>query len=207
MLPWRLEGDLIAQLMRGGLDTREFDEIDTSALSAADILGLEAALPRVVDTSGNRFRITVSGHDCDSRSDAAHALADWANNSEPKWAARYTTRDFGAIGRISSFDTRVTTPPGLGSLGVLVSLAEVPRSEFVMTKESFLEGRLGLIQRIENRVCGIPALLDQAREDVVKTQETITETDQRIGQPFCHGPSTASRMSAVTGSTRSAVTT
>ena len=147
----------------------------------ADILGIEAALPRMIDTGGDRFRITINGHDYDSHSDAAHALADWARGSELKWAARYTTHDFGAIGRISSFNIRVATRPGLGSIDVLVSLADVPRSVFVMTKESFLKGGLGLIQRVQNHVSGIPALLDQAHEDA----------EQRIGRPFRHSQALA----------------
>ncbi|MEZ5214681.1 MAG: hypothetical protein R2692_08360 [Microbacterium sp.] len=37
-----------------------------------------------------------------------------------------------------------------------VSLPEVPRSGFTLPKESFLDAGLGLVQRIENRVSGIP---------------------------------------------------
>ena len=236
----------IAQLMRGRLDTREIDEIDTSALSAAeakaissgnplllehstvqsevnrlrrlhrahgrnedmlahtraravadaeratiDITGLEAALPRITDTSGDNFRIVIAGQEYDGRADAAHALATWAHGSDLKWAARYVTRDFGVIGRISSFDIHLTTRPGLASLDVLVSLDKVPRSVFVMSKESFLDGGVGLIQRIENRVSGIPALLDQARADLERSNETFAEVAERIGQPFRHAQALA----------------
>lgn len=236
----------IAQLMRGRLDTREIDEIDTSALSAAeakaissgnplllehstvqsevnrlrrlhrahgrnedmlthtraravadaeratsDIAGLQAAMPRITDTSGDSFRIIIAGQEYDGRADASHALAAWVHGSDLKWAARYVTRDFGIIGRISSFDIHLATRPGLTSLDVLVSLDRVPRSVFVMSKESFLDGGVGLIQRIENRVSGIPALLDQARADLERAQETITEVAERIGQPFRHAKALA----------------
>lgn len=148
-----------AQLLRGKINAREIEEIDTSALSAAeakaiasgnplllehsvilnevnrlrrlqrahernedmlahtgnrarsaaeraaaDIRGLEAAAPRMIDTSGDRFRITLGTRDYDSRSEAAHALAAWMGDSGLKWLPRYGHKDFGIIGRISSFD-------------------------------------------------------------------------------------------------------
>jgi len=229
----------IAQLMRGRLDTREIEEIDSSALSAAeakaissgnplllehstvqnevsrlrrlerahgrnenmlihtrqrargdaeraeaDIRGLEAALPRVIDTSGDRFRMDIVGDHYDSRVDAAHALARWAHNSDLKWAPRYGSRDYGTVGTISGYDIHIASHSGLGSLDIEVTLKGVPRSGFTLSRESFLEGGVGLIQRIENRASGIPGLLTHARDDLAEAQQTITEAEQRIGQPF-----------------------
>lgn len=124
--------------------------------AAADIRGLEAAAPRMTDTSGDRFRITLGTRDYDSRSEAAHALAAWMGDSGLKWLPRYGHKDFGIIGRISGFDIHVEARSGLATLDVTVSLPEVPRSGCTMPKESFLEAGLGLLQRIENRVSGIP---------------------------------------------------
>lgn len=232
----------IAQLMRGSLDSREIEEIDSSALSAAeakaissgnplllehstvhtevqrlrrlerayrrnesmlthardrasdharraasDIEALQAVLPRVVDTSGEKFRIELRGRTYTSRTDAAHALATWAHDSDLKWAPRYASRDYGAIGKISSFDVTVSTSPALGAEPmVTVRLDGVPRSGFVMTRQAFLDGGVGLIQRIENRASGIPSLLDQARDDLTSAEQERDDAEQRIGQPFRH---------------------
>lgn len=232
----------IAQLMRGRLDTREIEEIDSSALSAAeakaissgnplllehstitnevtrlrrlerayhrnqsmlvhtrdrasddarrteaDITALEAALPRVRDTSGDCFGIDLAEKSYTSRADAAHALAEWAHSSDLRWAPRYQTRDYGTIGTISGFGITLSTRPALGGdLVVNVALAGVPRSGFILTREAFLDGGVGLIQRIENRVSGIPALLDAARTDLVAAEDAIGEAEKRIGQPFRH---------------------
>ncbi|WP_246846538.1 helicase [Humibacter ginsenosidimutans] len=232
----------IAQLMRGRLDTREIEEIDSTALSAAeakaissgnplllehstiqnevtrlrrlerawhrnqsmlihtrdranddvrraetDIAGLEDALPHIVDTSGDRFRITLGSKPYDSRADAAHALAGWAHTSDLKWAPRYATHDYGVIGTISGFDITVSTSPAFGGdLMVHVGLAGVPRSGFVLDRETFLGSGVGLIQRIENRLTGIPALLDHARTDLITAQEAAADASERVGQPFRH---------------------
>ncbi len=231
----------IAQLMRGKLDSREIEEIDSSALSAAeakaissgnplllehstvqnevsrlrrlerahqrnenmlihtrqdaqhaadrataDITGLEAAVPRVTDTSGDRFRIRLHDRSYDSRVDAAAALARWANNTDLKWAPRYTSRDYGLVGSISGFDIHLALRPGLAGAEINVTLDGVPRSTFSIGRDTLLEGGVGLIQRIENRVSGIPTLLDHARADLTAAQQTVTDASQRIGQPFRH---------------------
>ena len=51
---------------------------------------------------------------------------------------------------------------------------------------ALLDGQVGLIQRIENRVSGIPTLLAAAREDLAAAQQTVADAGQRIGQPFRH---------------------
>ncbi|MGA2455025.1 MAG: helicase-related protein [Solirubrobacteraceae bacterium] len=231
----------IAQLMRGRLDSREIEEIDSSALSAAEakaissgnplllehstlsnevtrlrrlerayqrnehmlthtrreaqhaaerasdqIAGLEAALPRVIDTSGERFRIQLHDHSYDSRVQAAAALARWANNTGLKYAPRYTKRDYGTIGQISGFEIQLAVRPGLGGLEAEITLDGVPRSTFRIDIDTLLDGQVGLIQRIENRVSGIPTLLASAREDLATAQQTVVDAGQRIGQPFRH---------------------
>ncbi|MGI8697141.1 MAG: helicase-related protein [Mycobacteriales bacterium] len=231
----------IAQLMRGRLDAREIEEIDSSALSAAeakaissgnplllehsivhselsrlrrlerahtrndnmlihaqqraqhdaqrataDIDALDAALPQVKDTGGDEFRIQLGGTSYPSRADAAHALTRWADNSDLKWASRHAARDYGAIGQISGFDIHLATRPGLAVPNVDIQLGGVPRSEFTLTRGAFLDGGVGLIQRIENRVSGIPTYLQQAHDDLAKAELTITDANQRIGQPFRH---------------------
>lgn len=236
----------IAQLMRGRLDTREIEEIDSSALSAAeakaissgnplllehstiqnevtrlrrlerahqrnesmlahtrdrarsdarraeaDVEGLEAAAPHVRDTSGEKFRMRLNGRDYESRVDAARALMTWAHEAGLKWAPAYSNRDHGVIGQISGFDIRLAARGTLGTLMIEITLDNVPRSGFSMSRESFLEGGSGLIQRIENRVSGIPSLLEQARSDLVDAQQAAADAETRLGKPFKHATALA----------------
>ncbi len=183
----------IAQLMRGRLDTREIEEIDSAALSAAeakaissgnplllehsvlknevtrlqrlerahqrneqmlhhtqtdaetrirrttaDIAALETALPRLVDTTGDRFRMEVHGYGYNSRSDAAAALTAWAGTVDLRWAPRHATRDYGTIGRISSYPIQATLRPGLTGPEVHLALGGVPGSLTIITRDAFL---------------------------------------------------------------------
>jgi hypothetical protein len=154
--------------------------------AATEIAGLEAALPRVIDTSGERFRIQLHDRSYDSRVQAAAALARWANSTGLKHAPRYTKRDYGPIGQISGFEIQLAVRPGMGGLEAEITLDGVPRSTFRIDSDTLLDGQVGLIQRIENRVSGIPTLLAGAREDLAAAQQTIADAGQRIGQPFRH---------------------
>lgn len=146
----------------------------------------------MTDTSGEKFRIELRGRTYTSRADAAHALASWAHDSDLKWAPRYASRDYGAIGQISGFDVAVATSPALGAEPMVhIRLDGVPRSGFTISRESFLAGGVGLIQRIENRAAGIPSLLEQARTDLDHAAAERAEAEQRIGQPFRHAQALA----------------
>lgn len=232
----------IAQVMRGRLDSREIEEIDSTAvLSAAEakaissgnpllleqstvqaevsrlqrlerahgrneamltatrdrahtdadrardhIDQLNAVLPRLVDTAGDRFRIRIGDATYTSRADAADAVAGWTREARLQWAPRHGSRDYGILGAISGFDIEVSTQAGLGSVEVTVALAGVPGSRFVIDHGAFCEGGVGLVQRIENRASGIPTYLDHAEKLSTEAEQTIRDTDERIGRPFRH---------------------
>src|SRR6218665_2667445 len=120
-----------------------------------------------------------------------HALPAWMGDSGLKWLPRSGHKNFGIIGRLSGFDIHVEARSGLAALDVTASLPEVPRSGFTMPKESFLEAGLGLAQRLENRVSGIPALVERGREDRGEAEQTVADTQQRLGQPFRHAQALA----------------
>lgn len=163
--------------------TRDRARVDARR-AQADIEGLEAVMPRVRDTSGDRFRMRLHGRDYDSRVDAGHALMTWARDSGFRSAPSYASREYGVIGSISGFDIQLSAQPMLRTLMVEIGLVGVPRGGFSMSREAFLDGGTGLIQRIENRVSGIPALLEQARSDGDAAQQSAAEAQARLGLPF-----------------------
>ena len=147
---------------------------------------LEAALPRAVDLSGDRFRIEIGGQVVGSRADAAQALAAWTARVGIRWLPRHATRDFGTIGRISSFPITLHAHPGINGPDIEIRLADVPRSTIHLSHETFLAGGIGLIQRVENRVAGIATLLGQALADHARSERLLQESEARTGLPFKH---------------------
>lgn len=232
----------ISQLMRGSLDTREAEEIDSAALSAAeakaissgnpllleqstlqsevtrlrrlgrahsrnqsmlihtrdqttstidrhrsDIAGMEAALPRIADTSGEKFAITVDGTLLDSRADAGQAIAIWAQRAGLQYAPTHRSRDYGTLGSISGFEITASTHPQMGGRpAVTLSLHGLPRSSITVESATVLDGSVGLVQRIENRLAGTTTTLEKTRTELTEAEQTLADATARIGKPFKH---------------------
>jgi hypothetical protein len=151
-----------------------------------DLDDLRAVLPRLVDTAGDRFRITIGEATYTSRADAARALADWSHQAGLRHAPGYHERDHGLVGQISSFDIEVSTRPTPGGIEVVIGLAGVPRSRVSLDRDTFLAGGVGVIQRIENRAAGIPTFLNDATAQLEAAEQTIRDTDERLGRGFQH---------------------
>jgi len=123
----------------------------------------------------------------DSRSDAGHALMGWARQANMQYAGRHQVQDYGVIGRIGGFDISCELVPEMaGDVLVRTSLHGVPRGSFTVTRDSFLQGGVGLIQRIENRMAALPKLLTEAEQDLARAEQTRQDAEQRLGQPFKH---------------------
>lgn len=237
----------IGQLMRGSLDTREVEEIDSAALSAAeakaissgnpllleqstlqnevtrlsrlerahsrnesmlihtresttrdidrhtgDIAGLEAALPRITDTSGENFAITIDGRSVDSRAEAGQAVATWAQRAGIQYAPTHRSREYGTLGSISGFDITVETHPQMGGKpAVALGLHGLPRSSFTVESAAVIEGGVGLVQRLENRLAGTETTLEKARTELAEAEQTLADATARIGKPFKHAAALA----------------
>jgi hypothetical protein len=172
---------------------------DALVIATNAIIGLEDALPKITDTSGENFRMTIQGRFYDSRAEAAHALGVWAGDtSDLRWVRNYVNRDYGVIGQISGFDITLSVHPGLSSPQVQIGLATntrhntrdeplpVPKAAFSLSRETFLEAGVGLITRIENRVSGIPHLLELAQADRDAALRASADAKGRMGKPFKH---------------------
>lgn len=231
----------ISQIMRGSLDVREMDELDTATLSAAeakaiasgnplllekstaqnehsrlqrlerahsrnqsmlhhtrararelidtaeaDIAILEDAIPRARDTTGDRFVMTVADRSYTSRTDAAEAIAYWARARSLHYLPAYTDRDLGNLGAVGGFTITARATPSLGTGHVEFALDGLPRTGFRLPREEVLAAGVGLIQRLENRASGLPAVISTLRETIENESETLEQAQQRIGQPFKH---------------------
>lgn len=159
----------------------------TAQRTDSDITGLEAAKEHITDTSGDKFRIQINTRTYTSRTDAASAVTQWANDQTIHYASNYRTRDYGTMGTISGFDITVSTHPNtLGEPTVELRLDNVPRSVISVSRSTFLESGTGLIQRLENKVSGIPTLLEKANTDLTEAKDALASTESRLGQPFKH---------------------
>src|SRR5690606_5956121 len=74
-------------------NTRRRSEQDIDRLQD-EITHLERAVERVDDPSGDKFKITIGTTVYTSRTDAAHALEQWAQTSGLQYASVYQGHDY-----------------------------------------------------------------------------------------------------------------
>jgi N12 class adenine-specific DNA methylase len=231
----------IGQIMRGTLDVREIEEIDSAALSAAEakaiasgnplllersvaqneltrlqrlerahirnqsmlhhtrdraaevighgedaVAALSAALPRIRDTSGDRFRMTITDRSYDTRTGAAEAIAYWARNQNVQYLPQYGERELGRLGEVSGFTIHARGVGANGKAHVEFRLEELPRTRIVATREETLAPGVGLVQRLENRVSQLPSIIQKITEEIDGERVTLADAEHRLGQPFKH---------------------
>lgn len=152
-----------------------------------DLLQLQDAAGRVVDTAGDAFEMTVDHRTFTSRADASSAIARWGVNNSMSYLSRRSRTDFGTMGTIGGFDVRVESDPGLSDEPYLaVRLEGVPRSSLKVSRNEFLEGGLGLVRQLENRASAVPRLIAEIEQEDVVLRSEIEEADARLSAPFAH---------------------
>ncbi len=149
---------------------------------------LEAAIARNVDTTGDKFAMTVDGTPVTKRADAAAAIADWAIQHIPINPPRAV--DLGTIGTVGGHTIEATYQPR-PSLGheaqVELRLRNVPYSEATVTVLGIGDPHsIGTVRVLENRVAAIPgdlAKLDHQRTATVDERDTAAAG---LDAPFKH---------------------
>lgn len=153
----------------------------------AELTALQAALGKVQDLSGDRFRVTLGSSHYTSRTDAAAAIAQWARARSLHYARPVRDdRGLGTLGQISGFPISARTRTDLGKILLELTLDGVPGSTAVSPVEKVLEDGLGLIRQLEHRAAGVQSLIDRTHERIAATQEAQQDARRNLGAPFKH---------------------
>ena len=146
---------------------------------------LENVLPRVFDTSGEKFTMTIGRDVFDDRVKAGHAIAAWANASSIRYLHEATHRDLGVLGKVSGFDVSARVAPGaFGRPTVQLNLVDVPRTTIEIPRDIFLDGGVGLVRQIENRAASVPKLMAEVKTEIAAARQTIVDADASLAAPF-----------------------
>ena len=151
-----------------------------------NIDALTGALPRVVDTSDDLFRMTVAGRDYGKRADAGIAIGEWAARNGVRYLPTNVDRNLGPLGQIGGFPIDVASRTSLGQVHIVAELRGVPGASVSVPRDQFSEAGVGLVRQLENRAASLPKLIAETQQKRVEAETTITEVDARIGDPFKH---------------------
>ena len=151
-----------------------------------NIEGLTSALPKVIDTAGDNFRVTIDGTAYDKRVDAAAGITDWARNNYVASIPSFATRSVGELAEMGGFILDVRAESVSGQLSIVAELRGVPSARTVFTREQFLEQGLGTVTRLENLTSSLPKIITTENGLLEKAHETVQDADERLGKQFAH---------------------
>lgn len=159
-----------------------------------DVERLERAAAQMVTTSGDDFAIQVTrdggyGRSWErhtKRTDAAHALGQWA--VQARISARSYSSQLGDIAKIGPFtvSAELIAVQGMTDATVKFALNGVPGAEATAMRSEILSGNMGVVTRLENLQASLPTVLERTRELVTENELNLVDAEQRIGQPFKH---------------------
>jgi hypothetical protein len=151
---------------------------------AAERHAVENAITRRVDTSGERFSMSVNGTRWSSRADAAIALRNALAAVQPVGEQGYDKPV--QVATVAGFDV-IATPRRYLEPHLNLELGGVPRSSFSVDYDELRSDRpLGIVVKLENRAADLERTHDriQASEHDVAAEADRARSD--YGQPFAH---------------------
>ena len=125
-------------------------------------------LPKVVDTSGNMFKIEIDGQFYDERSKAGEALLKLKSKLK---------KEEQVLGKFCGFDL-------IGSKDGLTHISDYYLKGAYKYPLNFSTNGLGNIIKMENVVKGIPDRLDIEEENIKKVEKQIADTKEELARPF-----------------------
>ncbi len=154
------------------------------AIQATDTLqhqteALQTAQGRSIDTSGEKFHMTVGTESHTTRTEAAEALATTLRQASSTPGSRPI--HVGTIGGHTVMAERINSH---FFSGYELSLQDVPRSASTHRAETLLSPSLGIIRQLENKVTAIPRTQEVVASELDQAHKTIAQADARIGVPF-----------------------
>lgn len=149
---------------------------------------LAAAVDRTVDTTGDKFAMTVDGTGVNKRTDAAAAIADWALQHLPVNPRRSV--GLGSLGTLAGHTIEATYHPRPSpghDAQVELRLRDVPYSEATVTVLAIGDpDSIGTVRVLENRVAAIPNELTKLDQQHAGAGEERDTSDAGLDTPFKH---------------------
>lgn len=133
--------------------------------------GTATAIPRIVSTAGEDFAATIDGREYSKRPEAVAAISEWVRSNTPEYGNYFRMKqEYGVVATLGGHDLEVRNAAGDSRLGsyqdLAITLKGVPAPPLVFSRTELLEGSIGVITRLENKVVGLPDYEAQLRQTI-----------------------------------------
>ena len=147
--------------------------------STAELPAYRAAAERAVDTSGERFVLTIGGHRYTRRPDAEAALNSWLTAPGRIWPG---PGQLGVIATVGGHD--ITARHDTDTL--YLSLADLPDVQSVVAIRDLRKAEF--VPRCENLTRGLDKRARKLELGITEAEHRLTQAQTAHGQPFKHAP-------------------
>lgn len=157
-----------------------------------EIPQLRQAAQQTLDTSGDKFRMSVVGTNTPltKRTEAAQAMHEWVARNATQRPPRHGHSDLGVFATLGGHDFRMVLQEAnlaeLHKSAVHLVLDDAPMISVRATRAEILEPKDGLIRRMENVLERLDTAANSRDARVSQLADRIEDIEKRIGQPFPH---------------------
>jgi hypothetical protein len=144
------------------------------------IAAVAEAMERRTDTQGDRFRMTVDGHQVDSRSDAGELLVRWAQTTPAN-----KPRPVGQLGGLEITGTVIVDRYD-GTRAVRFELHDLPAEKAQRTVAELVAQPVGMVRQLEHRVATLPELKVRLGRERAAALEEGDRARETLARPFKH---------------------
>lgn len=149
------------------------------------------AAQRITPTSGEDFTATIDGCTYGKRADAVAGLSEWVRTNTPEYGNyNYQRKDYGTVAVLGGHELQARNAGNDSCLGsyqdLAVTIKDVSAPPLVLSRLELLEGSIGVITRLENKVAGLPDYAAQLQHTITEKNAVLADVDAQLGKPFKH---------------------
>lgn len=150
---------------------------------------LAAAIPRIVSTAGEDFTATVDGREYSKRPEAVAAISEWVRSNTPEYGNYFRMKqEYGVVATLGGHELEVRNAAEDSRLGsyqdLAITIKGVPAPPLVFSRMELLEGSIGIVTKLENKVAGLPDYEAQLRQTIDEKKAVLADVESQEGKPF-----------------------
>lgn len=150
---------------------------------------LRAAAQKTLDTSGDRFSMTVGVRAFDNRTDAAAACASWAQRNHQLILSMNRHDEPVVMGTVAGHEVTIMgdRAPAIDRSAehmVMIALADVPGSAHRTTLRELQGASVGLVRSMENKAGAIERRIEVYSAEIEEAARVLADVDEKLGRPF-----------------------
>jgi hypothetical protein len=161
------------------------------AAAGTKLPALKEAIARITPTAGEGSTAVIDGRRHEKRADVVGGISEWVRTHTPEYGNyNYQARNYGTIAVLGGHELQLRNAERDSRLGsyqdLAITIKDVPAPATVFSRLELLDGSIGIITRLENKVAGLPDYAAQLEHTIAERRGVLADVDSQQGKPFKH---------------------